>query len=107
MHLYPQTQNVGLPKKSRRQTVQESKSATFTLQPPTPITGTLAISSQPLRSNIVIDGKNYGQTPQNITGVIIGEHSITIEKDGYSSKTQTFDIMEGQTTKLRVTLERQ
>lgn len=50
---------------------------------------------------------SHGQTPQNITGLIIGEHSITIEKDGYSSKTQPFDIMEGQTTKLRVTLERQ
>ena len=88
-------------------TVQENKSATFTLQSPTPITGVLAISSLPLRANIIIDGKSYGQTPQNVAGLIIGNHSITIEKEGYSSKTQTFDIMEGQTTKLRVTLERQ
>ncbi len=86
--------------------VEEGKDRTFQLTPPTPITGTLAITSRPLGAYIKIDGNDYGMTPRNIQDILIGHHSVVVSKDGYASKTGECDIREGETRSLEFAMEK-
>ena len=86
--------------------VEEDRDRTIQLAPPTPITGILSITSNPLAANIKIDGKDYGTTPKNITDMLIGHHTIVISKDGYTPKTEQFDISEDETQRLNIALEK-
>lgn len=79
---------------------------TYQLTPPTPITGTLSLTSKPLGANIAIDGREYGQTPQNITDLLIGNHTITLSMEKYQAASQTFVVAENQTTELNVVLSK-
>ena len=85
-------------------TVKENDNHTFKLIPPSPITGTLALTSSPLGANVTIDGKNYGNTPININDLITGSHKVIISSDGYHEETRSFIIQENQTTALNVIL---
>ena len=53
--------------------VEENNNQTYDLSAPTPITGTLSVTSQPLGAKIRIDGKDYGVTPQNVNDLLIGQ----------------------------------
>ena len=86
--------------------VEEGKDKTIQLTPPTPITGILSITSSPLAANIKIDGKDYGTTPKNITDILIGHHNIVISKDGYAPKTGQFDIIEDETHRMNIALDK-
>lgn len=85
-------------------TVKENDNRTFKLIPPSPITGTLALTSSPLGANVTIDGKNYGKTPVNVNDLITGSHKVIISSDGYNEETRSFIIQENQTTALNVIL---
>lgn len=86
-------------------TVTDNNNQTITLSAPTPITGTLALTSKPLGGHIMIDGMDYGVTPQNINDLIIGNHHVTISLDGYKPGSQGFNIQENQTTNVHVDLQ--
>ncbi len=83
--------------------VKEDSPATFDLNPPTPITGTLSVLSDPLGANIVIDGKEYGETPRNID-LLIGGHSVTLSRDNYIQEKATVEVKENEITELNLTL---
>ena len=85
-------------------TVEDGKNTTYTLKAPTPIVGSLSISSTPLRAQISIDGKAVGETPEMIDGLIIGNHKVTISKDGYETATADVVIKENETTEHNVEL---
>lgn len=51
---------------------------------PTPIYGTLDVSTNPIGANIIIDGKSFGTTPRVLTNVLIGTHEVRLEKTGCS-----------------------
>ena len=78
-------------------TVAEDETRTITLTPPTPITGSLSITSRPLGAKITIDGKDYGETPKNITGLLIGRHTVELSGSGNRGGKQEVDIQENQT----------
>jgi len=86
-------------------TIKENETRTFTLTPPTPITGTLSITSRPLGADITIDGKSYGQTPKMIDNLLIGQHTATLSKSQYAAEKKAFEIRENQTTQLDITLK--
>lgn len=85
-------------------TVREQESRTVDLPAPTPITGTLALTSRPIGAHIAIDGRDYGQTPRNIDQLIIGQHQLVLSMPNYTTEQRTFDIEEQQTTSLDVVL---
>lgn len=93
--------------KSTSQYVQvaENDNRTINLKAPEPILGTAAITSMPLGSEILIDGKKYGQTPKNLD-LLIGKHTIEISKIGYQSETQSFEVREDRTVDVNITLGR-
>ena len=85
--------------------VTENDNRTITLTPPTPISGTIAVTSNPLGANISIDGKDYGQTPRNID-VVIGRHQVVLTQADYKQEQQTVDVVENQTSNVNLTLSR-
>ena len=86
-------------------TVEDGKDAEFSLKAPVPITGMLSMISTPLDSRITIDGRDYGLTPCNIPDLLIGEHKVTLSKNGYKSATIDVIIKEKETTEHHVTLQ--
>ena len=75
---------------------------------PTPIYGSLVISSTPSKTPIYIDGKYIGETPKYISNQVIGEYDVTIMADGYKSQTKRANIIEGGgEVSLQFTLEEQ
>ena len=86
-------------------TVAEGETANITLPQPTPITGTLSITSRPLGATIKIDSRDYGQTPRNITDLIVGHHKVELSATGRKGGSKEFDIQENQTTIIDLALE--
>ncbi|MCF0245143.1 MAG: PEGA domain-containing protein, partial [Bacteroidaceae bacterium] len=73
---------------------------------PTPIVGSLNISSDPMGAKIKIDGKDMGETPNIISGLLIGSHTVSLSKQGCGDFEKTISIKEGKITPLEVTLEK-
>jgi hypothetical protein len=74
-------------------------------------TGSLDIITTPMKARIRIngsltnpDGIAYGETPNTITNLLIGEYTISLEKEGFGSLVKTINIAEGQTLELQETL---
>ena len=61
---------------------------------PTPIYGTLDVSTNPIGANIIIDGKNFGTTPRVLTNVLIGTHELKLEKAEYALVVKTITLDE-------------
>ena len=74
------------------------------IDPSRPITGSLSITSRPLGASIKIDGKDYGQTPRNITGLIVGKHVVELESADHKGGKQEVEIIENQTTQVELEL---
>ena len=50
------------------------------------------------------DGQDYGHTPKNIDGLLIGNHTVEISKDGYRTEVREVEIIEDETTDCSVQL---
>ncbi len=60
-------------------------------------TGQLDVSYRPANSEVWLDGKKLGTSPDIFRDVIIGQHQVEIRKDGYNGEKKTVTIEEGQT----------
>lgn len=69
-----------------------------------PIVGKLNITSVPTAASIKIDGKDYGTTPNVIKDLLIGKHTITLSKDGYSTTTAEINIEEDKISDYNFTM---
>ena len=78
---------------------------TITLDAPTPINGTVDVDSSPMGASIYIDGKHYGETPNYISDILIGEHELKLTKQGCASVTKTITIKEGETLSVNEKLQ--
>ncbi len=67
--------------------------------------GQLNVSYKPMDSEVFIDGKRVGTSPDVFKDVIIGDHKVEIKKAGYTTDTKTVTIEEGQTAGLTGTLK--
>ena len=85
-------------------TVEKGEDKIVSLAAPTPIYGGLNISSNPIGATIFIDNEKVGKTPDIFNKVLIGTHSIRIEKDGYTSEMKQIDVVEGKIQELSVEL---
>lgn len=82
------------------------KDTVIHLPSPKPIIGMLSIVSTPLDAKVIIDGKDYGLTPQNIDSMLIGHHTVEIVKEGYKSEIRNIEIIEDEITECAVQLSR-
>ena len=85
--------------------IRTSEPTTITLSAPTPIYGAIDVSSTPMAAKILIDGKDCGkQTPDTISNVLVGVHTITIIKQGYKTNNQKVVVSENQVSEVKVQL---
>ncbi|MCR5040277.1 MAG: PEGA domain-containing protein [Bacteroidales bacterium] len=77
----------------------------ITLDSPTPITGTLVVTSNPSGAVVFIDGKHVDETPIQLPAILIGEHTLRLEKAGCAPLSKTFTIEEGKTLNLAEKLD--
>ena len=85
-------------------TVVEGKNTTHALKAPTPIVGVLSLTSAPMRAKITVDGIAHGETPNIIEGLLIGNHKVTLSKEGYETATVDIAIKENETTEHKAQL---
>ena len=76
----------------------------YTLDAPTPITGSVDINSSPAMADIYLDGKLVGSSPMKINDIIVGSHTLKLSRKGYDDYTKTVTITEGKTTTVNATL---
>lgn len=74
------------------------------LESPSPIYGSLIVSSTPGNAEVFVDGRFIGNTP-GAHQVIIGNHSVSIRKSGYNTEERTVAIKENQSSRVEVKLD--
>ncbi len=81
------------------------KNETIALDAPTPINGDIDINTTPMGATIYIDGKNYGETPNYISDILIGKHELKLTKQGCSELKKTIVVKEGETLSVNEKLQ--
>ncbi len=71
---------------------------------PVPPTGGLNIVSSPSGAETYVDNQYYGYTPATLTGISVGQHSVTLKYTGYVDYLTTVTVNAGQTTPLAITM---
>ena len=89
-----------------RDIIREDNNTTISIDGPTPIYGSLIISSTPTNAKVYIDGIYVGETPKYFSRYLIGEYSVSVELDGYDSQTRKINVMEGDESSLVFSLEK-
>ncbi len=72
---------------------------------PTPIYGSLDVTSTPHDADVTIDGKQYGKTPLTIEQLLEGGHQVVLSKEGFSSYNKAVIIKEGETETVSAELQ--
>ena len=89
-----------------KQITSEQPQQSYTLPAPTPITGSITVISTPLMAEVTLDGKSVGTTPIDLSDIVIGEHTLSLSKDGYLSKSQRVTVLEKESVNINVTLSK-
>jgi hypothetical protein len=76
--------------------LMENDSVCVTFNEMVSLTGSLIVSYKPDGSKVFLDGKEIGVTPLHISKMPIGKHQLSIKKEYYKTKNDTFSIEEGQ-----------
>ena len=104
-YIFESRQKGHIPYKKAYEISRKDEKANIDLPGPTPIYGSLVISSNPSKAQIYIDGKYIGDTPKYISNHVIGEYAVTVQQDGYKSQTKTVQIVEGSEVTTEFILE--
>ena len=94
-----------VPYKASYDITKNDHAKTIQVQEPTPLYGSLVISSAPAKAKIYIDGQYAGNTPKLISKQLVGDYSISVKLDGYLTQKQSVTINEGQESNLSFTLK--
>ena len=78
---------------------------TLTIPNPEPIYSMLDINSQPMGAKILIDGEDFGTTPRVIKNILVGEHTLSLVKQGCAKLEKTFTLKEKEMLSLNEKLE--
>ena len=77
----------------------------ITLKVPSPINGSLSISSAPDFAEVYLDGTHIGQTPLYLPETLIGSHTLKLSKSGCADWTGNVSVAEGQIAEINATLQ--
>ena len=77
----------------------------YKLDAPSPIMGSINVVSSPALGEVYVDGKFVGETPL-MHNLLIGEHEITIKREGYVAIKQNVTIVESKVSDMIVELQK-
>ncbi len=89
---------------SQRIDVVRGKEQRIELDAPTPIYGSLNVTSRPVGADVYVDGKKVGTTPDVFTTILEGTRSVELRKQGYAAYTAEVNVTEGKVSDLSATL---
>ena len=96
---------------SGKATVEQGQTTILSLtltQSEAPLTGTVTVSSSPAGAGIFLDNEYKGLTrydgPVVFTGILPGEHGVTVKLANYQEYTKQFEIVAGQTVAVSAVL---
>jgi hypothetical protein len=69
-----------------------------------PLTGSLDITTSPSGARILLDTINLGVTPVSLTEMTVGNHTLTVVKEGYVTAEHRVTVVEDRTTQLTISL---
>lgn len=72
----------------------------ISIESPTPIYGSIEITSTPSEAEVYVDGMKMGKTPFISSRLLVGEHKIELRKKGYKTETEVLNIDENKTIRL-------
>ena len=104
-YLFETRQKGHVPYKMTYDVTRNDHAKTIQIQEPTPLYGSLVISSTPAKAKIYIDGQYVGNTPKLISKQVVGDCSVSLELDGYAKQTKSVTVSEGQESSLSFTLK--
>ncbi len=79
-------------------TVTPVISTPFRTPTPTPMRGSISVSSSPSGASIYLDGAYQGETPKTIYDISIGTHYLELTLKGYTPWSDNIDVREGFTS---------
>ena len=71
--------------------VRAGENQHITLSAPVPRYGSININTRPMGATVSIDGQLLGESPNIFKNVLIGQHTLTVSKEGYATHSQTID----------------
>ena len=74
--------------------VTEIGERTIALKAPTPIYASLELTSTPSNATVALDGKYVGETPLILNNILVGDHTVTVTKQGFSKVEKTIELKE-------------
>ena len=81
-------------------TLSEKESRTLTFPALQQIVGSLNVNYRPLGSEVLVDGRRLGTSPNIFRDIPVGSHRVEIRKEGYQPFTQSVTITENKQTDL-------
>ena len=85
--------------------VKEGGTVKKTVGAPVPLYGTLNVDTNPKNCKVFVDGTELGNSPLK-QRLLVGEHSLRLERDGYKSITESVNIEHNKTLAFKKTLEK-
>ncbi len=82
----------------------QSTGQTIKLNNPLPIYGSLIVDGSPADVAVYVDGKKVGTSPLFVSELLIGRHTVCMEKKGYEKQERKFTITEGKEELIEYTL---
>ena len=83
----------------------EPAKQTYEIKAPTAICGLLDVNSTPANANVYVDNVLVGKTPL-IHKVVIGNHTVSIRKEGFEDERQSVTIEEKKPKKINISLKK-
>ena len=77
----------------------------FTLPAPSPLYGSINVSSTPDGATIKLDGQPVGETPLLLNNVLVGKHTVQLELAGKGTYSGSVDVREGEISDLNEELK--
>ncbi|MDE4908073.1 PEGA domain-containing protein [Methanogenium marinum] len=85
----------------------EHQSVYLTLNPNTPTTGNIQVSSSPSGAAVYVNSVYYGTTPHTVYNLPAGNNDLRLTYSGYNDYRDTVKVVAGQTTTTYATLQSQ
>lgn len=87
-------------------TVADGELRTVTLEAPVPMVGRLRAESKPAGADVFLGEKNLGRTPGIFNDVLIGTHTLTFRKEGFTDQAIEVTVEEGKVSPVSAQLTR-